>query len=131
MFGVFVYGIDLNTPVYRLFDITLHQQFYSTGHVLINDTTVPLVQCTEEHFKFDDQLKEMYGKLKLNIGLCPPLGYEFKLRGKLTSDIFASLQVLVKRCNSTTDPTCAPDAYFSAVEATIGQFPLFPIFVNT
>lgn len=73
----------------------------------------------------------MYSKLQLKVGLCPPLGHEFKLKGKLTSDLFAGLQILVKRCNSTIDPTCAPDAYFSAVEASVGQFPLLPIFVNT
>jgi hypothetical protein len=42
----------------------------------------------------------------------------------------AKLKIGISRCNSTLDPTCAPDAYFTAVENAFGQFPLIIPMVN-
>ena len=51
MFSVMLFGFNLSTTP-RLFDFTLVEQTYSTGHSLVNQTTVPLSQCTEQHFSF-------------------------------------------------------------------------------
>ena len=50
MFSILLYGFDLTNPALRLFNITLWQYFYSPGFVLINQTQVPLVVCTTQHF---------------------------------------------------------------------------------
>jgi hypothetical protein len=75
-------------------------------------------------------MKVQYTKLKVWQGLCPPLGYEFTVVGKVSSDTYMDFRIDINRCN-TTDPTCASDAYATAVETAMGSFQMVVAFVNT
>ena len=45
MIGVMVAQIDLNASP-RLFDVKMVQEHYTANHTLINQTNIPLSQCT-------------------------------------------------------------------------------------
>ena len=113
MFAVMLFGFNLSTTP-KLFDFTLVQQTFTTGFTLNSTTVIPLVQCTEQHFAFTEYLKSTYNKLNMNTGLCPPLGQDFTVEGKVSGDIFKVFRVLVDRCNPATDVTCMSDAAFAA-----------------
>ena len=108
MFGIMIKNIDLNAES-KLFDIALTQEIYSSGNVLLNSTDVPLVQCTSEHFAFNEDLNQIQNKIPINLGLCPQIGQEVVVKGKYSSDLFAQLRVSVSRCNSSSglNKTCA------------------------
>ena len=67
-------------------------------------------------------------------GLCPPLDYEFNLRGKFSSQIYNSIEIIITRCNATLNSSCMTDADFAAYEAAHGQFvimmPIIQKYVN-
>lgn len=46
---------------------------------------VPLEICTQTHFDFNDNLKTLSQRLPLAFGLCPPIGYQFTIKGKISS----------------------------------------------
>ena len=73
MFAFLLYGFNLSS-VPKLFDFTLTEETYSIGYVLTNSTQISLVQCTEEHFAFTEELRIKYQKIGLSAALCPPLG---------------------------------------------------------
>ncbi len=64
-------------------------------------------------------------------GLCPKIGQEFTVQGKVSSPLFKDFKVTISRCNSTSDPTCASDAMFAAVEASVKQFTLVTPIINS
>ena len=128
MFAVFLFGHDLNLGP-KAFDFALHQEEFGPKLMPMNTTQVPLVPCTEQHYNFTPSLKSAFHKLNMSMGLCPPLDHEFKVKGKLTSDIFDRLRVVVTRCNTTADPLCANDSSFAAMEA--GRFQIIVPFVHT
>ena len=70
MFGVMVHLVDLNASP-RFFDVTLTQQFYSTGYSLINSTNIPLGQCTQSHFDFGEDFTNLSSRIPINTGLYP------------------------------------------------------------
>jgi len=47
--------------------------------------------------------------------LCPPLGQEFKIRGKKTSDIYAQFRVGIEKCNIGADPACVNSSEFASL----------------
>ncbi len=130
MVGVFIYGLNLNMPFFRFFDIGLYQEEYSSGFILQNSTQIPLGQCTKEHFSFNEELTQVFERLPMTDGLCPPIGHQFTVQGKLSSAVYKHFKVSITRCNATVDPTCAPDANFSIVEAIIKQFTLVMPIIN-
>ena len=67
----------------------------------------------------------------LTQSLCPKIGSEVTLAGKLSSHLFGLLRLTVKRCNSTVDPTCANDTVYAAYEAAFGKFDMMIAFVST
>ena len=73
----------------RMFDIELTQEFRTTNLVLKNQTKIPLEACREEHMNFNDELRAGFTKLGLANYFCPPLGQEFTVMGKITSDLYA------------------------------------------
>ena len=114
MFSVMLFGFDLNTGP-KMFDFTLEEQIFTTGFNLSNSTPVALVPCTEAHFSHSVELKASFSKLGLNRTLCPPLGHQFTVQGKVSGDLFKTFKITVNRCNATTDPTCLDDATFAAI----------------
>jgi hypothetical protein len=50
MFMVGMPGFDLTNSSYRVFNITLYQEYYSPIFQPINMTAVPMVPCTVSHF---------------------------------------------------------------------------------
>lgn len=62
MFSIMLYGFDLTNPAFRLFNVTLWQNFYSPGFVPINQTQVPLAACTLQHFAFNSDIEDIFHK---------------------------------------------------------------------
>ena len=61
--------------------------------------------------------------------LCPQLGQQVEVKGKVTSSLYSQLKITVTRCNNTIDPTCMSDAAFNTLETTMKKFTFaFPIF---
>ncbi len=88
MFAIGMYTINLNDPTRTFFNISLQQNYYSPLFNLINRTQVPLVQCTANHFNFNEDVLAMFYKFNLTYALCPPLDYAFELGGRITSAIY-------------------------------------------
>ena len=130
MFSIMLFGFNLNSAQ-RPFDFTLQQLTHTTGYNLSSEVNVSLVQCTEQHFAFNDELKTSYTRLRMQNALCPPLGHEFTVEGKVSGDLFKTFKILVDRCNATADPTCMDDATFAAIESNLGQFSLIIPIINT
>ena len=51
------------------------------------------------------------------------------VKGKMTSDVFSRLRVVVQRCNNTIDPLCVNDTVFAEMEA--GRFQIVMPFVDS
>ena len=77
MFAIMVFGIDLNSPYYRFFDIKLYQESYRPVFNMINLTEIPLVPCSEAHFDFNEEVLGAARPLNISYALCPPLGHTF------------------------------------------------------
>ena len=60
----------------------------------------------------------------MNHSLCPPLNYELSVGGKPSSDVYSLFKVIVDRCNSDIDPSCANQTVFAVTEAQVEQFML-------
>ena len=121
MFAFLINGFNL-TSVPKLFDLTLLQQTYSAGYVHVNTTQIPLVQCTEQHFAYSEELRIRYQRTGLSSALCPQLGTQLSVQGSASDDIYKLLRLNINRCNSTIDPTCVNDSTFAGIEATVGRF---------
>ena len=127
-FAIFINNVNLSsTP--RLFDIVLKHQYYTTNYVLKNSTTIALEQCTLNHLNYA-QLASTNQKLPISAALCPPLGQQFEIKGKVSSDLLSYIKFSIHRCDPTTDPTCAPDALFQAYETAFKQFELIVPVIN-
>ena len=122
MFGVAIQFLDMNIPNLTYFDFELRQNFRSPGFVDINSTVVPLVQCTEAHWDFSETIKTAFRQFYGERWLCPPLGYEFTVGGKVISEVSSDFTIAVKKCTSSS--TCINDTTLAAVEASLGQFRL-------
>ena len=48
------------------------------------------------------------------------MGQEFSIKGKISGDFYNQVKIIVKRCNSAVDPTCANDSVYAAIEAAYG-----------
>ena len=108
MFGVMINQLDLNASP-RLFDVNITQEFYSTGFSLLNSTSIPLVQCTDQHFAFNQDLQSINTRFPTSSALCPQLGQELTVKGKFSSTLYAQVKVTVSRCTGTNsrNQTCA------------------------
>lgn len=108
MFGVMINQLDLNASP-RLFDVNITQEFYSTGYTLINSTSIPMVQCTSQHFAFNQDLININSRFPTTSALCPQLGQDLTVKGKFSSTLFAQLKLTISRCTGTNyrNQTCA------------------------
>lgn len=77
MFSVGIFEMNLSNPMVTFFNISLTQDYYSPVFNIINQTNIPLVQCTPAHYNFSSDVVSMFYKLQLSNALCPPLGYTF------------------------------------------------------
>jgi len=115
MFSINIFGVDLNNKTFQLFDVSLLQTYYGPGYSLINQTAVPLVKCTDQHFAFDSSIAGTLNNFQMDRGLCPPIGYQLAVGGKATSNSSSFLNVLITRCKSASNPACANDIVFGMV----------------
>lgn len=90
MFMVGVLGINLNNPNISYFDITLRQSYFTPFLTPINQTVIPMVQCTPAHFKFNDDIIQYFARFQVQNALCPPLNSVFEVGGRVTSDVYAT-----------------------------------------
>ena len=63
--------------------------------------------------------------------LCPPIGHQIHLQGKISSENMTQFRIEVSRCNTTTDPTCLNDTMFQMLQSQMKQFVLGIPMVNT
>jgi hypothetical protein len=71
MFGVYVFGLDLNAPTMRYFDVKMYEEEFTPLMVPVKSTEISLVQCTPEHIAFNDKIKSSYAPLHWKDKLCP------------------------------------------------------------
>jgi hypothetical protein len=110
MFGIEVWRQNLSSPV-RYFDITLYLDVENAG--ISNPVKIDLVQCTMGHWASMPDLLKNFDKLQVGGWLCPPIGAQYDIMGKYTSDLYKQLVFTVAPCNNATDPNrpCAsPEA---------------------
>lgn len=120
MFAVGVYGLNLNLPNTTYFNVTLTQQYYSPVFQLINESAIPLEQCTSAHFNFNQEILTMYYKFNLSQSLCPPLGHKFEVGGRVTSSILKRFTLYVNKCNTTLNSKCLDSTAMDAVQKALG-----------
>lgn len=131
IFGVTIFGLNLNDPLVTYFDITLTQRFFGPVYSFINATQVPLVQCTTNHFTFNQEIENYFKRLPISNALCPTLNTKFQVGGRITSDLFSTFVLQVSKCNATANPRCASDAQIAAIQAQLGYFTIGLPMVNT
>lgn len=66
--------------------------------------------CTQDHFAFNDQLSQQFIDLDMGEWLCPPLNYQMKLKGRVSSSVSKKLEIAVIRCDDVTNSNCVGDA---------------------
>ena len=135
MFAFFVFGLNISNSNARPFDFKLIQEDYTPLLVLQNTTEHPLVQCTEQHLDFNNELKSLYVPFMFDAHLCPTLNQQVTVKGKLTSSLYTQFKVTITRCNNTVDPTCMSDADFTTLQTNMGgkftfAFPIFNTMLN-
>ena len=52
------------------------------------------------------------------------MNYKLSVGGKPTSDVSSLFSIIVDRCNSDIDPSCANQTVFAVTEAQVEQFML-------
>ena len=55
MIGVLIRETNLS-GFPRLFDVTFEQVYYQYG-IFLNRTSIPLEQCSEKHFNFNEEMR--------------------------------------------------------------------------
>ena len=91
-----------------------------------------MVPCTSEHFSLTNTIKQSTSTLGIEQWMCPPIGYNFKVKGKFTSPEMNLLEVRLTKCNATKYPSrpCASDALLDVYEAAFEQFIIGLFFIN-
>lgn len=84
MFAIKLLGLNLNDNV-RYFDIRIVEREYMNGLYEVPPRFVDMVPCTSQHFSLTDDIRKNTANLGIESWLCPPIGYNFSLKGKYTS----------------------------------------------
>ena len=50
MIAIQVFGVNLNDPNKRYFDVALNEKEFEAGYRLKSSVQLDLIQCTEQHF---------------------------------------------------------------------------------
>lgn len=90
MFAVKLLGINLNDNI-RFFDVYMVEHTYLSGTHEGTPKYVEMVPCTSQHFSVTDEIQQNTAGLDMYTWLCPPLGYNFNVKGKFTSDVMKLL----------------------------------------
>lgn len=124
IFMLAVMGLNLNDPMISYFDISLTQNYFGPLLTPINSTIIPLEQCTMAHFDFNPNIIDYFERFTIGWALCPPIGTNLAVQGRVTSNIFSRFMVSVSKCNSTLNLKCAPAAMMTAIQQEMGFFQL-------
>ena len=95
MFGVFIFGVNLQNTTMKVFDVKMFVEEMTPLMNMVNVTEIPMVPCTEAHINFNDKIKQNYYPLHFHNKLCPPLGQQIDLIGKVTSNNFTRVKVTI------------------------------------
>lgn len=88
MFSLGIEFLDLTNSSRKYFNISLRQHSYGPLMQGDNFTNIPLIPCTADHFSYNKDILEFYHKFYLSTNLCPPLNYDFKVGGRLISNVY-------------------------------------------
>ena len=53
MFEIYMGGVNLSNSSFRAFDVNLYEATYTPYFKEVNRTSIPLSQCTRDHFDFN------------------------------------------------------------------------------
>lgn len=101
MFGIEVWQQNLSSPV-RYFDVYVELFIGGSGSQV--PVQLSLVQCTREHWASMPEVVANFDKLRMSGWLCPPLGAQYDIVGKLTSDLYQEVIIGLGPCINGTDP---------------------------
>jgi hypothetical protein len=131
MFGIEIWRQNLSSPV-RYFDLV--PQVYVEEAGVNTPITIDLVQCTKEHWSSMPDVVKNFDKLQMSGWLCPPIGAEYEIFGKYTSDFYKQIIFTVSPCNNATDPNrpCASQAEIDQLFLDHGDWFYFTFYyINT
>ena len=74
IFAVMIRNVNLSANV-RMFDVRLIEDRIVEAHTYTNETEVPLVPCSDEHFSFGGKLLYSFHRKLFSAALCPPIGH--------------------------------------------------------
>ena len=72
-----------------------------------------MVQCTAEHFNFNEKTSQLFASLNLQEAFCPPLNHELVVKGKMSSNVFKQFRVIISRCMPSANSTCVNDTVYN------------------
>jgi hypothetical protein len=132
VFGIKLFGVNLNDNASRLFDIVMVERHYQNGLIELPNKTISLVPCTLQHFSLTDEIEKAASTLQIENWLCPPLNYSFSLQGKFTSPDMKEIEIGVYKCNDALDPSrpCANSTTIDQHELYFEQFILSLNYIN-
>jgi hypothetical protein len=131
MFGIEIWHQNLSSPV-RYFDV--YMSLFIGGGGSQVPLQLNLVQCTKEHWASMPDVVGKFDKLRMSAWLCPPIGAEYNIIGKLTSEKYQQILFGVAPCNNATDPNrpCAsPEAIKQNFADNYGYFYFTFYYINT
>ena len=83
-----------------------------------------------KHISFNEELLHLERAFPISNGLCPQVGQQVTLGGKVASlGDFNKLKLRIKRCN-TEDPSCADDKVFKEIASVMKNFYIYIPFIT-
>ena len=92
MFAVGVQHVNLNDPDNKYFDIEFQHTYFGSGFN-IHRTSLTLVPCTEEHFSFTEDTKQVFNDYNGGNWMCPPMNQSLQLQGRLFSPAYQFVNI--------------------------------------
>jgi hypothetical protein len=97
-------SINLNSMA-KYFDIRMSKVDLVCG-IEKNRTTIPLVQCTKDHWINSPDISSMFKEMNIQNWLCPPLNVSLPIKGNSYSRKGIYLDIAAYPCKNTSTVLC-------------------------
>lgn len=115
----------------RYFDVLVQQYTIKYGQ-LTNQTVLPMVPCTDQHWAMLPNLVANKDMLLYQTWLCPPIDSQYNLQGSFFSNIFSQIVIKVLPCTNASIPErpCHPQQDIDNLFTTYGNFYFAVNYIN-
>lgn len=116
----------------RYFDVFVMQYTIQYG-VITNQTLIPMVSCTDQHWSILPDLVANKDLLLYDTWLCPHINQQFLLQGGFFSNIFSQIVIQVQACKNETVPErpCYPQEQIDQLFVNYTNFYFAVNYINT